>query len=278
MTFWNYEFMQNALAAAALASVATGVIGAFVVANRMVFISGAVAHAAYGGVGLAYFFGFPPALGAVLFSALSALGMGAVQRKAGERADTVIGALWAIGMAIGVLFLDFSPGYKSDLMSYLFGSILTVPRELLWLMLALDAAILALTALFYKELVAVSFDESFATVRNLPVGFFALLLITLASLAVVAVMQAVGLILVIALLSIPAAIAGRHTRSMKGMMALAAALGFVFMAIGLVAAYLFNVTSGAAIILAAGAAYLLSLLLPRRRRAEAPPVSSGNSA
>lgn len=278
MNLLHYEFMQNALAAALLASVATGVIGAFVVANRMVFISGAVAHAAYGGVGLAYFFGFPPALGAALFSALSALGMGAVQRKAGERADTVIGALWAIGMAIGVLFLDFSPGYKSDLMSYLFGSILTVPRELLGLMLALNVAILSLTILFYKELVAVSFDESFAAVRNLPVGFFALLLIALASLAVVAVMQAVGLILVIALLSIPAAIAGRYTRSMKGMMALAALLGFVFMAIGLAAAYLFNVTSGAAIILAAGVAYILSLLFPRRRRAEPPSAPSGNSA
>ncbi len=184
----QHSFMHNALLAGALVSVACGVIGTFVVVKRIVFVSGGIAHAAYGGIGLGYYFRYHilplltgteqmdarpgpyPLIGAIIFSLIAALVMGWVQRKTNERADTIIGVMWAIGMALGIIFVDLTAGYKADLMSYLFGSILTVPASELWIMLALDLVILALAILFYKELLAVSFDETFAIVENVPVN------------------------------------------------------------------------------------------------------------
>ncbi len=126
----QFDFMQNALIAGILVSIACGIIGTFVVINRIVFVSGGIAHAAYGGIGLGYYLNFSPVLGAVLFSILASLGMGLAQRKTHQRSDTIIGVMWAIGMAIGIILIDLSPGYKADLMSYLFGSILTVSRQI----------------------------------------------------------------------------------------------------------------------------------------------------
>ena len=255
----QFGFMRNALMAGVLASVACGTIGTFVVVNRIVFVSGGIAHAAYGGIGLAYYLGIDPMLGAVAFSVASALGMGTVQRRTRQRADTIIGVMWATGMAIGIIFVDLAPGYKADLMSYLFGSILAVPSSDLWVMLALDVAIVAVTALFYKELLAVSFDETFAAVVNVPVGAIYLMLLCLTALTVVMMMRVVGLILVIALLTIPAAISGQLVTDVKRMMVLASALGVAFTAAGLWLAYSLNLTSGAAIILVSGASYVLSV-------------------
>ena len=255
----QFGFMRNALMAGVLASVACGTIGTFVVVNRIVFVSGGSAHAAYGGIGLAYYLGIDPMLGAVAFSVASALGMGTVQRRTRQRADTIIGVMWATGMAIGIIFVDLAPGYKADLMSYLFGSILAVPSSDLWVMLALDVAIVAVTALFYKELLAVSFDETFAAVVNVPVGAIYLMLLCLTALTVVMMMRVVGLILVIALLTIPAAISGQLVTDIKRMMVLASVLGVVFTAGGLWLAYSLDLTSGAAIILVSGASYVLSM-------------------
>jgi zinc transport system permease protein len=255
----QFGFMQRALLAGVLVSVACGVIGTFVVIKRIVFISGGIAHAAYGGVGLGYFFGINPVLGAVGFSVAAALGMGVVQRKTRQRADTVIGVMWAIGMAAGIILVDLAEGYKADLMSYLFGSILAVPPSDLWIMLALDLVIVALVALFYKELLAISFDETFATVENVPVDAIYLILLCLIALTVVMVMRVVGLVMVIALLTMPAAISGRFVRDMKKMMVLASVLGVIFTTTGLWLSYSLNLTSGATIILVSGVAYLLSL-------------------
>lgn len=255
----QYDFMRNALLAGLLVSIACGIIGTFVVLNRIVFISGGIAHAAYGGVGLGYFFGFSPILGAVGFSLLAALGMGLVQRRTRQRADTLIGVLWAIGMALGIILIDLTPGYKADLLSYLFGSILAVPTGDLWLMLGLDLLIVALVALLYKELLALSFDETYATVANVPVGALSLLLIGLIALTVVMLMRVVGLILLIALLTIPAAIAGQFVRDMRAMMLLAGGLGMFFTTLGLWLSYTLNLTSGATIILVSAAAFLVSL-------------------
>jgi len=255
----EFGFMRNALMAGVLVSIACGIIGTFVVVNRIVFISGGIAHAAYGGIGLAYYLGINPVLGAIVFSVASALGMGVVQRRTRQRADTIIGVMWAIGMAIGIIFVDLSPGYKADLMSYLFGSILAVPSSDLWVMLVLDVAIVVLITLFYKELLAVSFDETFAAVANVPVDAIYLMLLCLTALTAVMMMRVVGLILVIALLTIPAAISGQLVTDMKRMMVLASALGVVFTAAGLWLAYSLNLTSGAAIILVSGAAYVLSV-------------------
>ncbi|WP_017663454.1 metal ABC transporter permease [Baaleninema simplex] len=261
----QFDFMRNALLAGLLVSVACGVIGTFVVVNRIVFISGGIAHAAYGGIGLGYFFGFDPVLGAIAFSLAAALGMGVVQRRTEQRADTLIGVMWAIGMAIGIIFIDMTEGYKADLMSYLFGSILTVPPSDLMLMLAIDVVIVALVVLFYKELLAISFDPVFAATRNVPVNALYLMLVAAIALTVVMVMQVVGLILTIALLTMPAAIAGQFVKDIKQMAIAAGLLGIIFTTVGLFLSYTFDLTSGATIILVSGVAYLLSFsfkLLP----------------
>jgi len=255
----QFGFMRNALLAGVLVSIACGIIGTLVVINRIVFVSGGIAHAAYGGIGLGYFFKFNPVLGAIVFSVAAAVGMGAVQRRTRQRADTIIGVMWAIGMALGIILVDLTEGYKADLMSYLFGSILAVPSGDLLIMLALDLIIITLVSLFYKELLAISFDETFATVENVPVNAIHMLLLCLIALTVVMMMRVVGLIMVIALLTMPAAISGQFVRDMKWMMVLASILGVLFTTTGLWLSYFLNLTSGATIILVAGFAYLLSL-------------------
>ena len=255
----QFGFMRNALLTGLLVSVACGVIGTFVVVKRIVFVSGGIAHAAYGGIGLGYFLGLDPVVGAIVFSLLAALGMGMVQRRTGERADTLIGVMWAIGMAMGIILVDLTPGYKADLMSYLFGSILAVPSSDLLIMAILDLVVVVLVLLFYKELLAISFDEVFATVENVPVNAIYLVLMALVALTVVMLMRVVGLILVIAMLTVPAAISGRFVKDIQRMMVLASALGMLFMTTGLWLSYFLNLTSGATIILVSGVAYLLSL-------------------
>jgi zinc transport system permease protein len=256
---FSYVFMQRALLAGVLVSMACGMIGTYVVIKRIVFISGGIAHAAYGGIGLGYYFGLNPVWGAIAFSLLSAWGMGWVERKTRQRSDTLIGVLWALGMAIGIIFIDKTPGYKADLMSYLFGSILAVPNQDLIIMAVLNAVILVLVLIFYHELQAISFDETYAEVENIPVNFLYMLLLTMIGFTVVMLMRVVGLIMVIALLTIPAAISGLFVRNLKTMMVLSVGLGMVFTTVGLFLSYFFNLTSGATIILVAGCAYLLSL-------------------
>lgn len=256
----QFDFMRNAIMVGILVSIACGIIGTFVVVNRIVFVSGGIAHAAYGGIGLGYFFGFNPVLGAIAFALISALAMGWVERKMHQRKDTVIGVMWAIGMAIGIILIDLTKGYKAGLESYLFGSILAVPQESLIIMLILDLIIVLMVVLFYKELLAISFDPIYALTRNLPVDALYLMLVAAIALTVVMVMQVVGLIMVIALLTIPAAIAGQFVKGLKGMMFLASILGIFFTLTGLWLSYFFNLTSGATIILTCGFAYLISLV------------------
>jgi len=255
----QYDFMRNALLAGLLVSVACGIIGTYVVIKRIVFISGGIAHAAYGGIGMTYYFGWSPVLGAIIFSLASAFGMGLVQRKTKERADSIIGVMWAIGMAIGIIFLDLTPGYKADLMSYLFGSILAVPIADLWVMLIMDLVIVLLVILFFKELLGITFDEQYATILNVPVRWVYLLLMAMIGFSVVMLMRVVGLIMVIALLTIPASIGAMFLHEIKKIMIVASLLGMVFTTIGLFSSYFLNLTSGATIILIAGIAYIFSL-------------------
>lgn len=257
------EFMQNAMMAGLLVSIACGIIGTFIVVNRIVFISGGIAHAAYGGIGLGYFFGFNPFFGAIVFAILSGIGMGFVEKNTKERADTIIGTMWAIGMSIGIILIDLTKGYKANLMSYLFGSILAVPKSDLWIMLILDLIVVLMVFLFYKELLAISFDPMFATTRNIPVNGLYLMLIASIALTIVMVMQVVGLIMVIALLTIPPAVANQFVREIKQMMVLSSVLGVIFILIGLWLSYAFNLTSGATIIIVSGLTYFLTLLFRR---------------
>lgn len=257
----SYEFMRNALLAGVIVSAACGIIGTLVVINRIVFISGGIAHAAYGGVGIAYFLGLNPVWGAVAFSLASSLAMGYVHRKEKARADTIIGVMWALGMALGIIFVSLSPGYKADLMSYLFGSILAVSAADLRLMLVIVLAVLIFVLVFYRLLLAISFDETFSTVRNVPVGFVYMAMIVLIGLTVVISMRVVGLILVIALLTIPPAIANLFVQEMRGIMFLSSALSLVFTISGLLISYTLNLPSGAVIILVASLAYGLAAAL-----------------
>ncbi|HOE35830.1 MAG: metal ABC transporter permease [Chloroflexi bacterium] len=256
----SYEFMRNALLDGVIVSAACGVVGTLVVLNRIVFISGGIAHAAYGGVGIAYFLGLNPVWGAVGFSLLSSLAMGYVHRKEKARADTIIGVMWALGMALGIIFVSLSPGYKADLMSYLFGSILAVSTGDLWLMAVIALVVLAFVLVFYRLLLAISFDETFSTVRNVPVGLLSMAMIVLIGLTVVISMRVVGLILVIALLTIPPAIANLYVREMRGIMVLSTGLSLLFMIAGLLVSYALNLPSGAVIILLAGLAYALAAI------------------
>lgn len=259
----QYEFMRNALAAGLIASVICGVMGTLVVVNRIVFLSGGIAHAAYGGIGLAFFFGWPYMAGTIGFSLAAGMTMAAVSMKAKHRADTIIGVIWALGMALGIILLDLTPGYNVDLMSYLFGSILTVPASDLWAMLCLGALIAAFVAYFYKNLLALSYDEEFARIRGVPVHLLYFMLIGMLSITVVMVIRVVGLILVIALLTIPPFIVEKYARSLFQMMAGSSLLGALFTVSGLWLSYRFDITSGASIIAVAGLGFFLSLLAER---------------
>lgn len=262
----HFEFMQNAIAAGLLVSFACGIIGTLVVVNRMVFISGGIAHAAYGGIGLAFFLGIPPLLGAAFFSLFIALLIGVLTLRNIYRSDTIIGALWAAGMAFGIILIDLSKGYNVDLMSYLFGSILTVPRIDLWTALALDAIILVFVLLFYRELLAISFDTEYASLRGVPVAFLHFTLLCIAALTVVLTIRVVGLILVIALLTIPPYIAERFSVSLGRMMIYSFIGSSLFSLVGLWISFTYNITSGASIIMVATIAFFLFTILGSLRK------------
>ncbi|BDQ38909.1 membrane protein [Pseudodesulfovibrio nedwellii] len=264
MDILGFEFMQNALIAGLLASVICGVIGSLVVVNRMVFISGGIAHASYGGVGLAFLFGLPVLPVTTAFTVCMAMIMALVTLRARERVDTVIGVIWASGMALGIILLDLTPGYNVDLMSYLFGSILAVPRQDLWLMAGLALVVFGLVLFFYRGFLVMSFDEEFARSRGVPVDFLYCLLIVMVGLCVVMIIRVVGLILVIALLTIPPFMAERRTRSLSLMMVLATILSAIFTVVGLWLSYSLDITSGASIIAVAAVCFFVSLLIPQK--------------
>jgi zinc transport system permease protein len=259
----QFEFMRNALSAGLLASVICGIMGTLVVVNRIVFLSGGIAHAAYGGIGLAFYFGWPYMLGTLGFSLAAALLMAAVSMKAKHRADTIIGVIWALGMALGIILIDLSPGYNVDLMSYLFGSILTVPGSDLIMMLVMAVLITFLVAYYYQDMLALSYDEEFARIRGVPVNTLYFTMIAMLAVTIVMVIQVVGLILVIALLTIPPFIVERHAKSLLQMMVGSSLLGAFFTVAGLWLSYRYDLTSGASIILVSGGAFLLSLLVER---------------
>lgn len=254
----SQAFLQHALAAGVLAAVACGIVGSYVVVKRIGYLAGGVAHTVLGGMGIAYFFGKSPVGGALIAALLAATVIAWVSLRLRQHEDTIIGAVWAIGMAVGVLFISRTPGYNVDLMSYLFGNILMVPRADLMLMLALDGVIAALVLLFGRQFLAVCFDEEFARLRGVAVDVFYLLLLWMVALTVVILVQVVGLILVLALLTLPAAIAAQYVRTLAAMMGLAIVLGVVFTGAGLALSYEPDLPAGATIILLSGAAFLVS--------------------
>jgi zinc transport system permease protein len=268
----DHGFLQLALLGGLLASIGCGIIGPYVVVRRIGYLAGGIAHTAMGGMGIAYYYGAEPLLGALISAVLAAMVIGWVSLRWSEQEDMLIGALWAVGMAVGILFMSQSSGYNVDLMSYLFGNILMVTDTDLYLMLALDTLMLGLVVLFYKQFQAVCFDEEFARLRGVPVTAFYLLLLGMVALSIVLLIQVVGLILVIALITLPAAVAGHWMRSLFGMMVLASLIAAVATTGGLVAAFAPDLPAGATIVLVTAGLYLLSLtgrqMLARRRRGE----------
>ena len=257
----NYEFIQNAIMAGILVSIASGIIGSLIVVNRMVFLAGGIAHTSYGGIGLAVYFGIPIFLGASLFAVGAALLISFITLKHRERTDTFIGLIWAVGMAIGILFVDMTPGYNVDLMSYLFGSILAVSQDDLWFMLALVVTIITFVTFYYRDILAVSYDSEYALLRGVHVRLFYTLILVLSALTVVIAIKIVGLILVIALLTIPIYIAEKLSNSLYSMMFLSAIVSTVFTLFGLIISYEYDITSGASIILVSAVSLVLFLLI-----------------
>ncbi|MFW6188981.1 MAG: metal ABC transporter permease [Planctomycetota bacterium] len=256
-------FMQRAVLVGVLAAAACSMVGTYVVVKRITFISGGIAHAVLGGMGIAYFCGYDPLAGALAAAVVAALIIGSVSLHVGQHEDTIIAALWAIGMALGVVFMYKTPGYQQDLMSYLFGNILLVTPADVWLVAGLDAAILLTVILFYKRFLGLCFDEEFTSVQGVNVHVFYLLLLCLIALTVVILVQVVGIILVIALLALPAATAGHFARSLRQMMWIALVVGVVAVLGGIGVSYPYELPSGATIVLLVGALYLLSVVLNR---------------
>jgi len=268
----HYVFLQYALATAVLASIACGLIGPYVVVRRITYIAGGIAHCVLGGLGAAVYLNavhgitwLHPLYGAVAVALLAAIIIGMVSLRARQREDTVIGAVWAIGMAAGVIFIWQTPGYSADLMTYLFGSILMVSSQDLWLLAGLNVLIIAVTFLFYHQFLAVCFDEEFSRIRGINTEFYYLLLLCVIALTVVLLVTVVGIVLVIALLTLPAAIAGFFARTLRQMMLLATLLSLFFTIGGLAVSYQPDFPAGVTTVLIAGAAYLI-VVIGRRIR------------
>lgn len=248
MELLAYDFFRNALIASVLAAISCGIIGTYIVAKRMVFISGGITHASFGGIGIGYFFGFNPILGAAVFAVLSALGIEYASRKTEIREDSAIAILWALGMAIGVIFVFITPGYAPNLLSYLFGNILTVGIADLVMLSVLVLTILAFFLLQFKNILYIAFDESFARAMKLPVDLIKYIMISLVALTIVFNIRVVGIILVISLLTIPQTIANMFVKRFSNIMAVSVAIALAGTVAGLILAWLFDIPSGAAII------------------------------
>lgn len=259
----SYDFMLHAVIAGLLVSFASGIIGSLIVVNRMVFLAGGIAHTAYGGIGIAIYFNLPIFLGASVFSVCAALLMAYITLKQRNRTDTFIGLIWAVGMAIGIILVDMTEGYNVDLISYLFGSILAVSKDDLYYMGTLLAIIIIITSLYYRDILAVSYDSEYASLRGINVPLFFTIILVLSALTVVIAIKVVGLILVIALLTIPIYIAEKISNSLAQMMVYSGILSSVFTMIGLYISYTFDITSGASIILVSASFLILFIFFKK---------------
>ncbi|MCP4149207.1 MAG: metal ABC transporter permease [bacterium] len=251
MELFNYQFFIYALLAALFSSITCGFIGTYIVSRRIVFISGGISHASFGGVGIGYYMGLNPLLGAAVFSVLAAVGIESFSRKSELREDSLIGMMWSFGMAVGIIFIFITPGYSANLMSYLFGNILTVSSFEIYLMAGLSLVIVSFFILLFKEILFLAFDEEYARTQGIPTSIINYVLISLVALTIVINIRVVGIILVISLLTIPQATANLITKSFKHMILFATGFGFLSSVSGLFLSYYLNIPSGAAIIFVA---------------------------
>jgi len=263
MGIFQYEFIRNAVIAAVLVNIACGIVGTYVVIKKIVFISGGISHAAFGGIGLGYLLGINPIVAAIPFSLLSAITIGLISKRSKLSEDAAIGIIWAVGMASGIIFINLTPGYAPDLFSYLFGNILTIPVSDLYIMLVMDFIIILIVVLFFKEFNAASFDEEFSTVIGIPNRILYLVLLCMVALSVVVLIRIVGIILVIALLTIPSSICRQFTYNMKKLIISSIVTGIILTITGLWISYLLDLASGATIILLLALVFLLSFFIKK---------------
>jgi len=260
MEIFNFSFFQNALLAALLVSIACGSIGTLIMINRLFSMAGGITHAAFGGIGIAFYFSLPILLSTSIWTLFLAFLIGFLSKHYEHRSDNFIAVIWAFGMAIGIILIDLSPGYNTDLMAYLFGSILAVSDSDLWLMACVDFVIILLLLCFFRQFEAISFDAEFAKLKGINTTFFHYLLIAMMAFCIVISIRLVGLILIMALLSIPCFIAENLTKRLGKVMILAVILSASFCIIGLIISYHLNLASGACIIVIASLAFGLNFI------------------
>ncbi len=244
----NYQFFVNAMLASVLISILCGVMGAYIVARRIVFISGGITHASFGGIGLGYYLGINPLLGAAIFGILSALGIEFLSKKTEVREDSAIGMLWSLGMAIGIIFVFLTPGYAPNLMTSLFGSILTVGSAELWFMGLLVIIMLVFFALFYRLIIALAFDADYAATHRVPSAFINYAMMALISLTIVLSIRVVGIILVMSMLTIPPSAANLFSKDFRRIMLLSVLFSILGCVSGILFSYYADIPSGASII------------------------------
>lgn len=245
---FSYDFFIHAFWASLFAAISCGIVGTYIVSRRIVFVSGGITHASFGGIGIGYFLGWNPLLGAAIFAILSGLGIQLFTEKAKVREDSSIAIWWSLGMAIGIIFVYLTPGYAPNLMSYLFGSVLTVSVTELWLMGALSIILILFFVLFYRLILYVAFDEEFAKTTGLPVSVINYLLISLIAITIVLNIRVVGIILILSLLTLPQATANLFTKDFKRMLPLSVLFAFIGSFVGLLFSFFVDIPSGASII------------------------------
>ena len=243
-----YDFIQRALWACLLSGITCGIAGSYIVARRMVFLSGGITHASFGGLGIALYAGFSPTLGALIFAILSSLGIEFASRKGRMREDSAIGIMWSLGMAIGALFMALRPGYASDLTSYLFGNILLVDSAELVMLALLTLFMICGAIVMLRRIMYITFDEDYARSQGMSVTAVAYLMAIVVALAIVLSIKVMGIILLISLMTIPAVIANAITKDYRYVALLSAVIGVVGNIGGFVLSYNFNLPTGSCII------------------------------
>ncbi len=248
MEILHYTFFQNALLGAFLASILCGFIGTYIVTRRLVFISGGITHASFGGIGLGVYLGINPVVSALVFAIASAFGVQWMSKKQKVREDSAIAVFWTFGMSVGIICCFLTPGFMPDLPSFLFGSILTITAADLWLLGGLTVIVALLFTLGLRTIQSMAFDSTFARSQHLPVNFMEYLMMALIAMTIVATLRMVGIVLAISLLTIPQMTANLFTYDYRHMILLSIIFGWVDCLLGLWVSYLLNVPSGAAII------------------------------
>lgn len=245
---FEYDFLLRSILAALFGSITAGIAGTYIVSKRLVFLSGGVTHASFGGIGLGYFLGINPVLGAALFGVASALGIEYLSGRQKVKEDSAIGFLWAFGMAVGIIFVYLTPGYTPNLMSYLFGSLLTIGATDLYALMILSVIIVLFFAYYYRTILYISFDESFARTFSPNVSLFKYILIVLVSLVIVLNIRIAGVVLVLSMLTIPPNIVLLFTRNFRRLMIWSVVTGFLGILAGLAASWFLDIPTGATVI------------------------------